>query len=682
MTLTRWLTLTSAIAVGVASPASAQTGQPPPDFKWERPIAANGAGPRRLPVDVTLLAGANADVTDLRLFDANGRETPYLLVFSPPLAPVWAGADVLRVASVDTPKVRQSGFEADLGKTMTVDRFRIDAIGGQPLLKRAQLEASGDRAHWTLLAAEATLFDLPDERLRQLELAFTAGPYRYFRITWDDTNSARVPLPTAVSAHVVPNTMASPAVLRAPLAVERRPSEPGRSRYRVRLPGPHLPIVALTFTLGGGHVLRDVFVYEPRLAGTEAAPVLLGTGRLQRVVQGTLAASSLDVAIRPPLEPQLDLVVENGDNPPLELEGISAVFSEQPWIYFESAGTSLVARYGARRLAAPRYDLEAVRDSLRTTIDNVTLAAWGDVHAAAPENVVPAATPSSVATVGASLDVSQFTYVRTLPPGDPGLVMLPLDAHVLAHSVGVSGAFGDLRVIDSNDQQVPYLVERVSEPLSLDLTITRLTQPPPSIDVGAGRRSVYRIDWPFERLPSPRLVIATSARVFERTMLVAAEREPNRYHRDRWLEVLARASWAHVDKDTAAGELTLPLSSVDSRELLLVVDEGDDTPLPVTTARLLLPAYRIRFFRERNASLRFVYGNVNMTPPRYDLALLAPEVLGVAATEIAAGDEQSASAAASLPALVSPRLFWVVLVVAVAVLLGLIVRLLKREQPV
>ena len=224
MTLTRWLTLTSAIAVGVASTASAQTGQPPPDFKWERPIAANGVGPRRLPVDVTLLAGANADVTDLRLFDANGRETPYPMVFSPPLAPVWAGADVLRVASVDTPKVRQSGFEADLGKTMTVDRFRIDAIGGQPLLKRAQLEASGDRAHWTLLAAEATLFDLPDERLRQLELAFTAGPYRYFRITWDDTNSARVPLPTAVSAHVVPNTIASPAVLRAPLAVNAGPA--------------------------------------------------------------------------------------------------------------------------------------------------------------------------------------------------------------------------------------------------------------------------------------------------------------------------------------------------------------------------------------------------------------------------------------------------------------------------
>ena len=37
--------------------------------------------------------------------------------------------------------------------------------------------------------AEGTLFDLPDESLQQIELRFRPGSYRYFRITWDDTNS-------------------------------------------------------------------------------------------------------------------------------------------------------------------------------------------------------------------------------------------------------------------------------------------------------------------------------------------------------------------------------------------------------------------------------------------------------------------------------------------------------------
>ena len=682
MTRGQWTGLATALAVGIASTASAQTGQLRPDFTWERPIAANGAGPRRLAVDVALLAGANADVTDLRLFDGNGRETPYLLVFSPPVAPVWAGGDVLRVASVDTPKVRQSGFEADLGKTMTVDRFRIDAIGGQPLLKRAQLEASGDRAHWTLLAAEATLFDLPDERLRQMELSFTAGPYRYFRITWDDTNSARLPLPTAVSARVVPNTVASAAVLRAPLAVERRPSEPGRSRYRVRLPGPHLPIVALTFALGGGHVLRDVFVYEPRLAGTEAAPVLLGTGRLQRVVQARS---------RPHHSTSRSGRRSNHNSIWSSKTATTRRSSSRAFPQCSPNNHGSISSPPARRSSpgsargawlrrATTSRPYAIRCAPRSTTSRLPPGATSTQRLRRPlplRRHRPPWPPSAPR----SMCRSSLTSARC-PRGIPGLVMLPLDAHVLAHSAGVPGAFGDVRVIDTTDQQVPYLVERVSEPLSLDVKIAPLTQPPPSIDLGSGRHSVYRIDWPFEHLPSPQLVIATSGRVFERTVIVAVEREPNRYHRDRWLEVLARANWAHIDKDTAAGELTLPLTWVDSKELLLVVDEGDNTPLPVTAARLLLPAYRVRFFRERNASLRLVYGNVNMTPPRYDLALLAPEVLGVAATEIAAGDAKSPPAAASLPALVSPRLFWAALVLAVAVLLGLIVRLLKREQPV
>ena len=46
----------------------------------------------------------------------------------------------------------------------------------------------------------------------------------------------------------------------APVAFEARPSEPGKSRYRIRLPGAHLPIVALELNIGGGHVLRRATV--------------------------------------------------------------------------------------------------------------------------------------------------------------------------------------------------------------------------------------------------------------------------------------------------------------------------------------------------------------------------------------------------------------------------------------
>ena len=664
-----------AVAVVLQASAAAQPPVAPAAFRFERPIAANGQGPRRLAVDVPLLAGVNRELSDLRLFDANAREIPYLLASRPLAESVWRPAVILPVASVDADKKKESGFEADIGEIQAADRLRIDGLP-PPFLKRVRLEGSGDRARWTLLVAEGTLFDLPDEKLRQVELAFAAGAYRYFRLTWDDTNSGRVPPPPVAAVRLV-TSVTPPPPLTAGLAVERRPSEPGRSRYRIRLPGPHLPIAALEFDLGGGHVLRDVSAYEARLSGAEAVPVLLGSATLRRVVQGSLAAASLRLPITPPLEPQIDLVVDDGDNPPLEVRGVQAIFADLPWIYFESDGTALTARYGNPALGPPRYDLEAVRATLR--IDAVADAAWGEPRArSADENSAAAAPP--LPTVGASLDPALFRYVRAIPPGAAGLMALPLDAAVLSHSTGVAGSFADVRVIDASARQVPYLVERAAEPLSIDLRLEPLSQAPAWLNAGPSKPSVYRVPWPFERLPSPRLVLTTSARVFRRSLTVGVEREPDNRHRDPWFETLAQTDWVHAEPDRPASALTIPLPSADAKELLVIVEEGDNTPLPIVSARVLLPAYRLRFFREQGAPLRLAYGRSDLAPPRYDLALLAPQLLGAAVTEIAAAVEGGQSDAAT-GALVSPRMFWGFLAVAVLVLVGLIVRLLKKEIP-
>ena len=48
-----------------------------------------------------------------------------------------------------------------------------------------------------------------------------------------------------------------------------------------------------------------------------------------------------------------------------------------------------------------------------------------------------------------------------------------------------------------------------------------------------------------------------------------------------------------------APALTLPLISPvsDATQLTLVIDEGDNSALPISTVQLLLPSYRLRFVR-------------------------------------------------------------------------------------
>jgi hypothetical protein len=77
--------------------------------------------------------------------------------------------------------------------------------------------------------------------------------------------------------------------------------------------------------------------------------------------------------------------------------------------------------------------------------------------------------------------------------------------------------------------------------------------------------------------------------------------------------------------------------------------------------------------------LRLVYGRDDLSPPQYDLALLATQLTGAAATEVTAGPEP-ARVAESEQVLMSPQVFWGVLIVAVLVLLALVVRLMRKAD--
>jgi hypothetical protein len=656
--------------------AAAVGAAPPSHFRYARPVTPPGAGPSRLALDPTLLAAARplrldhagnvvGGLEDLRLFDTAGTEVPYLLVA--PILPTPRSADghVLPVLATK----ETSGFEVDLGSALPVDRVQLGGIVA-PFLKRARLEGSGDREHWVLLADETTVFDLPEEDLRRTEIAFDRQTLRYLRVTWDDRSSARVSVPATVVARVASEVVPAPPE-RVPLVVERRPSEPGTSRFRVRLPGAHLPIVALELECGGSHLLRRVRVTEPRLAGGEVVPQELGAATLRRAVRDDLVASDLRVAIAPPGEPELELVVDDGDNPPLELTAVSAELATLPWIYFESAaGGTLTARFGDASLSAPRYDLEAVRERVRTTTPQA--ATWGGLVAEPEEPAAPAGPNEGMPTLGAPIDVAAFRWVRALPSAPAGLTAVVLDAAVLSHSPGLA----DVRVVDGEGRQIPYVVERVGEPTTVELPA------PERLPAGERRgESRYRLAFPYERLPAARLVIETTGRVFDRRVSLLVEGRPADARAEPRLEPVRGATWRHTDPDSPAPPLALDVPPLDGTSAILAVDDGDNEALPILRPRLLLPTYRLRFVRANETPLSLAYGAHDVSTPRYDIALLAPRLLGASAREIVPAPEKASVAAAANEPVTERGVFWGALALAVVGLLVVLVRLLRPQQP-
>jgi hypothetical protein len=279
--------------------------------------------------------------------------------------------------------------------------------------------------------------------------------------------------------------------------------------------------------------------------------------------------------------------------------------------------------------------------------------------------------------LGAPLDPASFAFQRSIPGGEPGLVALVVDPLVLAHSRGPGGHFSDVRILDGAHRQVPYVVERREQPMAIGLTPERADPPIPT----AARRantSSYRLRLPSPSLPPSEIEIETSARVFQRGVQLSIARAPDRRARDARLETITATTWDHTSAEDPAKSLTLSVAPRDASELWLLIDEGDNTALPITAVRLLLPSYRLRFYRPERSSLTLVYGRTDLLAPRYDLALVSKDLLDADAVEVSPlAERQTRSPHQSL---MSPLQFWVFLSVAVVILLAIIVRLAGRTS--
>jgi hypothetical protein len=432
------------------------------------------------------------------------------------------------------------------------------------------------------------------------------------------------------------------------------------------LPGAHLPIVALELDVSAERVMRAARVSEGRLAGGQVMPAELGRATLRRAVRGGVSASALQIPIAPPSEAELELEVDDGNNPPLGITSVTAVFATLPFVYFESASpTPLTARYGDDRLAEPQYDLEAVRDRVAST--PMVEARWGETR---PAVATAAPADEQLPTAGGAIDASRFRFSRSIPAGAPGLATLQLDAAALAH-----GTLSDLRIATPDGRQVPFLLERLDAPLTLALPLERA--PDARDDVAKSR---YRVRLPYEGLPESRLVLRTDARVFDRRVTLevepsatASDARPRGVGREG-RRIVASAKWVNTDPATSAPALTLDVPPLASAELTLLVDEGDNAPLPIRDASLLLPNYRLRFVRDGRTTLSLLYGQSNLAAPRYDLALVARRLLGAPAEDVVPTPEGTP---VSVTGITPTIVFWVALGVAVATLLALMVRLLK-----
>ncbi|MEA3212023.1 MAG: hypothetical protein QOE70_5080 [Chthoniobacter sp.] len=634
----------------------------PGEWRHQQTVEVPAAGLVRMDLPPATLSAARPGLEDLRILDAGGNEVPFLIE-----RPAPQPATLRRAESFF------ASLEASATK-VTVETGMIEPVGGVTLetpandfIKAVRVEGSQDGGRWQELAADRPVFRLPGGAAR-LEVEFPPARWKLLRLTLDDRRAEAVPI-TGVQVHG--EKIASPTEPVA-VTIKSRDESPGITRLALDLGAANLRLATIEIETAEPLFTRAVTVAVPEVTEEGIREQPIAEGVVHRIALESATAAQLSVEIEKQVgSRELVLLVRNQDSPPLAITSVRATRRPTRMTFLARAPGSFRILTGNNQCPAPRYDVAALSDRLKGA-EAMRLAP--SPLADNPEFRAPEALPG-VAESSAPLDVSDWKRRKPVQLTQPGAQQLELDLEVLSRA---SPGFADLRLV-RDARQFPYLLERTS--------IARAITPvlAPSHDPKKPRLSRWSLKLPQPALPLTRLACTSGTALFERELRLWEEVPDERG--DKYPRELGRATWRRTPGRPAV-DLVLEFAQKPATDsLLLETDNGDNPPIDVNSARAWYPVTRLVFKTAAPADppFRLYYDNRQANPGRYDLSLVAPQLLAAEKSIATLGPEEGAKKSAWLESesLSGPRriLFWAALTAVVLGLLLVLARLLPKATP-
>jgi hypothetical protein len=597
----------------------------PSSWKWRQKVDVARSGPLRLTVPwptVDKMESPFAPV-DFRLTDPEGRLAPWTREVPRRDPGGWF--------ALVNPQARLLDGTTTLDAQWDVPTL-VDAVelrSPAPLfLKSARVDVSLDGSRWKKAAEGAPLFRQAPG-VEQLRIEWPAEEARFVRVTVKDNDkSPAVPI---VIERVRRSAGPEAGGEWVPAGVVRT-EERGQSRLTLNLSARNMAVRGLRVRTGAGSFARRVRVSYRDVSEQGVAEVSLLEGTLHRlalpegavrenlVVKGALFAP-LSVS-------QVELVIFNGDAPPLPVEGVDVEADTVAFLLNAPVKGTYTLYAGAPRDAGEgAFDLAGFAEELGRAGRKAPPARWGDL-VANPDYRTPAVLPQAPA-VGAAFDGEGWTRRAPVAVAAEGLQSLDLPLTVVA----VADPMGrDCRIV-LDGVQVPYLVDATRpESAAMDVTLKRLEP-----DSRRPRVSRWEVRLPAVGSPVTGLEFPVGETLFERRAVLLEERPGDRDSPST--ATLAEGGWIRRTGTAAAPMLWLRDRPRTDR-LILEVDEGDNPSLALTTARIRYRPLRLLFKAAPGRLLWLYYGNPKAAAPRYDLALLADDVRRADKAPATAGGEE------------------------------------------
>jgi len=389
-----WHLLLLSLALGATSLGHAAV---PTDLRFLVPIVGELTPdvPVRLPLPRQVIATTAPGFADLRLFDDQGLETPYVVYAQSPPPSYTFAFEVLSYSHNEEGDTIVLQRPPDTGPfwELTVQTTARD------FHKAVRLQASPDRTTWVEVTTDA-LFDFSSHiDVRKTTFAFAETDAPYLRLVLKDAVPPK-PDATAMQLRYEGLAFAVHGAPTTPFRIDRISGRVGSLRGAdqvydttafaqldtrtdaqgntlVRLGRVNLPVAQMTLTVDNPYYHRRVELWATATDQDDAYHQVASG-----VVYKLPGVASADTTLRVehPPAPYLRLKILNGDNPPLRLQQVEAAWVRQNLYFIPAAGRRYTLYFGAEQMRAPEYELRRLLPAQPTLLEQYASVSLGDIQ--------------------------------------------------------------------------------------------------------------------------------------------------------------------------------------------------------------------------------------------------------------------------------------------------------------
>ncbi len=652
-------------------------------FPQRARITTTGGGLCRLEVPPEVIGRCRADLADVRILGADGREVPYI-VDSPELAgtytkvhygapPEVINAERSSEALDDRVTAYRELYELALPRlpadvpawdlVFSVSRAefvsRIDVVAIRPGGEQSAIITGGSVFRLPSAGAEKLRLTIPTRDAMRLVITIESQDQGYLQPRFSVESSRLLPVHSASKVEL--EIAEQRSILNTTEIVIDRP----RGLVPRRL--------AITTTTDTFH--RRITVWDE---GPGADPEPLAVSLVLRVA-AVAPVEVLEIPLRTPRGDRLRLVIENQDSPPLEDVAFEALMPRPVLVFSLPKGPpSATLYFGGGRARRPRYDLAALDPQRLLPASGETAqqvlamldpararkATLGQIEPNPDYDPSPAL--AFAMHPGAPIDARLWSHRRTLEiePSTEGLSrlgLLPADLATLQQDLA------DLRIVDGKGRQWAYLRQGKAHSVAVPIVIAKYRQDK--------KTSHYELEAPDGAVILDRIDIEAEAPYFDRDFVLHGRLEDDSTHD------LARGRLVRRAGDPRPTTITLKPMRVVGLEI--EIEDGDDAPLAFRRieGRTTVPDI---YLAATTGTYDLLLGYPNAEPPVYELERVRSTILAVPASRAVIGGLEpnpSFSSARRLSGAGATQklLLWGVLGLAVIILVVLTLRAARQE---